>query len=218
MIPRLVLLTDRSQLRLGRGLVRTVRECADAGLSAVVVREHDLEPLARAALVGALASIPGLTVISSRIPDPAAHGLHLASYQDPPDACRAGWTLTHRHAGAQADHGPPEHRDGARPRPRSPWGRSCHSREEVARAADEGASWATLSPYAASGSKPGYGPSLPPDAFAGHRVPVLALGGIDVPTAAGALAAGAHGVAVMGAVMRAPDPAGLVAALLREIS
>ena len=49
-------------------------------------------------------------------------------------------------------------------------------------------------------------------------MPVLALGGIDVPTAAGALAAGAHGVAVMGAVMRAPAPAALVAALLREIS
>ncbi len=216
MIPRLVLLTDRSQLRLGRGLVRTVRECVDAGLSAVVVREHDLEPFARAALVRALVAIPGLTVISSRVPDATAHGLHLASFQTSPAvACRAGWTLTHRHAGGQADHGPPERSDD--PRQRRPWGRSCHSREDVARAAEEGASWVTLSPYAATTSKPGYGPSLPPDAFAGHPVPLLALGGIDARTAAGAVAAGAHGVAVMGAVMRAPDPAGLVAALLREV-
>jgi thiamine-phosphate pyrophosphorylase len=215
-IPRLVLLTDRSQLRLGRGLVRTVRECADAGLRAVVVREHDLEPSARAALVRALVSIPGLTVISSRIPDPAAHGLHLASHQAPPaHACHPEWTLPTRHSGCQADQGPPERRDDGRRR-RSAWGRSCHSRDDVARAADEGASWATLSPYAASASKPGYGPCLPPDAFAGHRVPVLALGGIDARTAAKARADGAHGVAVMGAVMRAPDPAGLVAALLRE--
>ena len=89
MIPRLVLLTDRSQLPLGRGLVRTVRECADAGLSAVIVREHDLERSARAALVRALVAIPGLTVISSRVPDQVAHGLHLASHQAPSaDAAR----------------------------------------------------------------------------------------------------------------------------------
>jgi thiamine-phosphate pyrophosphorylase len=215
-IPRLVLLTDRSQLGLGRGLVRTVRECADAGLAAVMVREHDLEPSARAALVRALASIPGLTVLSSRIPDPAAHGLHLASHQAPPAAHHAGWTLPTRDSGGQADHGPPERRDDVRRPPA--WGRSCHSRADVARATEQGAAWATLSPYAASASKPGYGPSLPTDAFAGHRVPVLALGGIDVPTAARARGAGAHGVAVMGAVMRAPDPASVVKSLLKELS
>ncbi|MDR7252196.1 thiamine-phosphate pyrophosphorylase [Nocardioides sp. BE266] len=185
MIPRLVLLTDRSQLRLGRGLVRTVRECAEAGLAAVVVREHDLEGPARAALVRALVAVPGLTVVSSRILEPAAHGLHLAAHQAPLPGVR--------------------------------WGRSCHSRADVGRAADAGASWATLSPYAVSASKPGYGPALPPEAYAGHPVPVLALGGIDVGNAADAVAAGAHGVAVMGAVMRAADPAGVVADLLREL-
>jgi len=183
-IPRLVLLTDRSQLRLGRGLVRTVRECADAGLRAVVVREHDLAPERRRALVRTLADIDGLRVLSSRITDSAAHGLHLAAHQPPPL--------------------------------RAQWGRSCHSRTDVARAAEQGASWVTLSPYAASGSKPGRTP-LPAAAFAGHSVPVLALAGIDVTNAAGALAAGAHGVAVMGAVMRAGEPAAVVADLLREM-
>lgn len=88
MIPRLVLLTDRSQLRPGRGLVRTVRECAAVGLRAVVVREHDLTPERRAVLVAALAGIDRLTVISSRIPDEAAHGLHLAAHQPPPRQAR----------------------------------------------------------------------------------------------------------------------------------
>ena len=37
-------------------------------------------------------------------------------------------------------------------------------------------------------------------------VPVLALGGIDAQNAAAMRNAGAHGVAVMGAVMRADDP------------
>lgn len=184
MVPRLVLLTDRSQLRLGRGLVRTVLECAAAGLEAVVVREHDLDPTSRHALVAGLADVDGLTVISSRIPDPAAHGLHLAAHQPPPvGGC---------------------------------WGRSCHTGEEVAAAAAQGAAWVTLSPYAASASKPGHGPTLPSDAFAGRPVPVLALGGIDVTNTAAARSAGAHGVAVMGAVMRAADPARVVAELLRE--
>jgi thiamine-phosphate pyrophosphorylase len=96
-------------------------------------------------------------------------------------------------------------------------GRSCHSREEVRRAAEEGATYATLSPYAVSWSKPGYGPPLPAEAFAGHPIPVLALGGIDPGNAAEAREAGAHGVAVMGAVMRADDPAATVHDLLEAI-
>ena len=212
-LPRLVLLTDRSQLRLGRGLARTVRECADAGLEAVVVREHDLEPARRRALVETLAGIDGLTVISSRIPDPAADGLHLASHRAAPTTTvtartRApGGSLAHRRVGGRSDTRSLE----------TPWGRSCHSRDDVADAAREGASWVTLSPYAATISKPGHGPALPASAYADHPVPVLALGGITAGRAAGAVAAGAHGVAVMGAVMRAADPAGEVAALLREL-
>jgi len=184
-IPRLVLLTDRSQLALGRGLSRTVTECVDAGLTAVVVREHDLEPAARAGLVRELTGLPGLTVISSRTHDDAAHGLHLAAHQPSP-----------RHGR---------------------WGRSCHSRDAVARAAAEGASWATLSPYAESASKPGRGSVLPSADLAGHPIPVLALSGIGPHNAADAVAAGAHGVAVMGAVMRAHEPAAVVADLLEVL-
>lgn len=186
MIPRLVVLTDRSQLGLGRGLVRTVSECASAGLRAVVVRELDLPRAARAALVRELARIPDLTVISSRIPDPSAHGLHASA-------------------------------DQAVPR-RGTWGRSCHSRDDVRRAAAQGAAWATLSPYAVSLSKPGHGPALAPGDFAGLPLPVLALAGVDAHNAGEAIAAGAHGVAVMGAVMRAADPAAVVGDLLRAVS
>jgi thiamine-phosphate pyrophosphorylase len=48
-------------------------------------------------------------------------------------------------------------------------------------------------------------------------VPVLALGGVDAANAASAREAGAHGVAVMGCVMRAADPAAVVRRLLREV-
>jgi thiamine monophosphate synthase len=46
---------------------------------------------------------------------------------------------------------------------------------------------------------------------------VFALGGITAANAAQARAAGAYGVAVMGAVMRADDPGAVVAALLGEV-
>ncbi len=184
MIARLVLLTDRSQLRLGRSLVQTVQECADAGLEAVIVREHDLPKAARSALVSRLARIDGLTVLSSRTWNPAAHGAHLAADQSP-------------------------RRD---PRP---WGKSCHSVADVRRAARAGAKWASLSPYGVSQSKPGHGPALPAQAYAGHDIPVWALGGVDVSNAADALAAGAYGVAVMGAVMRAESPRDVVAGLVK---
>jgi thiamine monophosphate synthase len=182
-LPRLLLLTDRSQLQLGRALVRTVAECAAAGLRAVVVREHDLPAATRAALVADLAAIDGLTVISSRIPDPAATAFHLSADQPVPDdtAC---------------------------------WGRSCHSAAEVRRAATDGASYATLSPYATTRSKPGYGPPLPAGAFADLPLPTFALGGITPSNASAARQAGAHGVAAMGEVMRADEPAAVVADLL----
>lgn len=111
------------------------------------------------------------------------------------------------------------HLPAAAPRPDAAlrWGRSCHSRAAVVRAAADGAWWATLSPYAASESKPGYGPPLPAAAWTGHGIPVFALGGIGPGNAASARTDGAYGIAVMGAVMRAEDPGAVVATLLREV-
>lgn len=97
------------------------------------------------------------------------------------------------------------------------WGRSCHSRADVVAAAAEGAWWATLSPYTLTASKPGHGPPLPTAAWARLPLPVFALGGITPADAADARRAGAWGVAVMGAVMRAEDPASVVAALVGAV-
>jgi thiamine-phosphate pyrophosphorylase len=69
--------------------------------------------------------------------------------------------------------------------------------------------YVTLSPIFPTVSKPGYGPALGAAgaaALAGD-VPWLGLGGVDSETrAAECAAAGASGIAVMGAVMRALDP------------
>jgi thiamine monophosphate synthase len=96
-------------------------------------------------------------------------------------------------------------------------GRFCHSQEELDSAA--GAEFATLSPIFPTRSKPGYGPPLGLAALArlcsAAALPVYALGGVETPERVhDCLAQGAAGVAVMGAIMRAPDPARTVKELV----
>jgi thiamine-phosphate pyrophosphorylase len=98
-------------------------------------------------------------------------------------------------------------------------GRSCHSIEELETAGDEGFDYATLSPVFPTPSKPGYGPALGVEglrrgAAAVPGLPVVALGGVTAGNAAACVDAGAAGVAVMGAVMAAPDPYAVVREIL----
>ncbi|GIJ80468.1 thiamine-phosphate pyrophosphorylase [Micromonospora phaseoli] len=88
-------------------------------------------------------------------------------------------------------------------------GRSCHDEAELRRLSSE--DYVTLSPVYPTRTKPGYGPPLLPEGLAELirrcPVPALALGGIEYPTQVRAcVQAGATGVAVLGTVMRAPDP------------
>lgn len=89
----------------------------------------------------------------------------------------------------------------------------CHSVAEVRAAA--GAAYVTISPVAPTISKPGYGPALGADGVraaveAAGDLPVFALGGVTPENARSFLDAGAHGVAVMGPVLRATDPLAVV--------
>jgi thiamine-phosphate pyrophosphorylase len=100
---------------------------------------------------------------------------------------------------------------------------SAHGQDEALAAADDGADAVTLSPIFASASKPGYGPALGLERLAriaaASPLPVVALGGIEDEAGAWAcLEAGAAAIAVMGAVMRAPDPTALFARLARATS
>ena len=97
-------------------------------------------------------------------------------------------------------------------------GVSAHSLAEAAEAERDGADYVTLSPVFITPSKPGYGPALGEagmrEAAAKLTIPFVALAGVTDQNADLCIAAGAAGVAVMGSVMRAADPASVVAATL----
>jgi thiamine-phosphate pyrophosphorylase len=100
-------------------------------------------------------------------------------------------------------------------------GRSCHDASDVDRATAEGVDYLTVSPVFATASKPGYGPPLGLGRLAAlcrrTTVGVYALGGVTAGNVAACRTAGAAGVAVMGEVMRAQDPARAVADILRRV-
>jgi thiamine-phosphate pyrophosphorylase len=190
-LPPLLALTDRHQLPPGRDLVGTVARSAEAGLETVILRELDLPEPERADLAGALAV--HVRVVSARTRLHGTCGIHLHATQSVADARGVGLH-----------------------------GRSCHTREEVRRAVGAGADYVTLGPVAASTSKPGYGPPLTPQQVceavtAASGTPVFALGGVEVHHVAATRAAGVHGVAVMGALMRSDDPAAVVTDLLSAL-
>ncbi len=98
---------------------------------------------------------------------------------------------------------------------------SCHNGAELARAEAAHARFALLAPIFNPTSKP---PERPPlgleglRALAGDvRLPVVALGGLDASHVRGALGAGAHGVAVLGAILGAADPAAALGAALAAL-
>jgi thiamine-phosphate pyrophosphorylase len=95
-------------------------------------------------------------------------------------------------------------------------GRSCHGVPQLSTE-----DYVTLSPIYPTETKPGYGPTLGPTraaALAG-AVPWLALGGVHSAQRAAACAtAGAAGIAVLGAVMRAADPESVTRALVEAFT
>lgn len=100
-------------------------------------------------------------------------------------------------------------------------GASVHDLQEAERATAAGADYLLLAPIFATQSKR---PHRAPIGLAGlkaiaavSRVPVIALGGMTPSRAAACLQAGAAGVAAMGAIMRAADPAVATAAFLKAM-
>lgn len=98
-------------------------------------------------------------------------------------------------------------------------GATCRDRASVERAAADGAAYVGFGPVFATSSKAGLPAPLGPDAVAGASgvLPLLAIGGITVGRVAQVVDAGAHGVAVLGAIWREPDPVRAAKELVREL-
>ncbi len=195
-------ITDRTQFPGGeperrRRLLQKIVEAARAGVDYVQLREKDLsarelESLAREAVqVVRVNRKPGTEngerrtglLINSRS-DVAlvcrADGVHLRSDDISPSDVRLVWKR--RGAGAPA---------------RVVIGVSCHSVQDVRRAASQGADFAVLAPVFEKHNAPGFHTA----GLEGLRracrekIPVFALGGITMATAPVCLEAGAAGIA-----------------------
>ncbi|WP_229706083.1 thiamine phosphate synthase [Micromonospora sonchi] len=218
-----MLLTDRREV-VGRGpLVEVVAAAVAGGVRWVVLRELDLPRTERLALAAELrpilAEAGGILAVAG--PDPLldnaiATATAVREVAVPRAAvtarCIAGaHPLVALHLSAGGPYPPPD---------ADMVGRSCHDEAELRRLSTE--DYVTLSPVFPTRTKPGYGPPLLPEGLAElirlSPVPAIALGGIETPAQVRAcVEAGAAGVAVLGAIMRAPDPEQTAAALTNAL-
>ncbi|MGC4099043.1 MAG: thiamine phosphate synthase [Nitrospira sp.] len=188
---RLLLVTDRTQSG-GRPLPVLIRQAVDAGLSAVQLRERDLStgellPLAREVqAITAAHAVPLL--VNDRVDLMMAlnlHGVHLRSDSLP--------SLSVRQLIGS----------------RGLIGVSTHSVEDVRRANQNGADYVVFGPVFETASKRSFGPPLGLDLLAEScrqsAIPVFAIGGITCERVRGVRRAGAHGVAVIGALLTRDD-------------
>ena len=193
-MPRLLLLASPSRSHLP--LPDLAREAVAGGADAVLVRAPDLASEALRALAEPLATVlaGGAALLVSRevgVARALGCGVHL-----PERGGSAGAAREVLGPGALV-------------------GRSVHSANAAADAASDGADYLLAGHCFPTTSHPGQ-PPIGPDglrAIAAARSPVLAIGGIDAGNAAAAIRAGAAGVAVLGAIGEAADPARAAAAI-----
>jgi thiamine-phosphate pyrophosphorylase len=188
-LPRILVITDRIQVRTAvEDVVREI--CGNAGATWILLRERDLPPLERRHMAERLRVITndcGAKLSISRdatlAADIGADGVHVQKVMDV---------------------------SGIRAQLPKGWiGVSAHNLSEVRAAKEVGADYVTLSPIFPTESKPGYGPPLGLETIreaAKIGIPILALGGVTPRSAHACMEAGAHGLAIMGTVMRSKNP------------
>ena len=188
---RLYIVTDRQQTA-GRSLEEVLVAAAQGGAGAVQLREKDLSArelyALGARLQEALAPYHIPLFINDRL-DVAlaldAAGVHLAGHSLPTAQAR-------RVLG-----------------PHKLIGVSTHSVAEAQQAAAEGADFVVFGPVFATPSKLAYGPpqgiQLLASVVRQVAIPVLAIGGIDQTNVSQVMHTGAYGVAMIRAVLAAPD-------------
>jgi thiamine-phosphate pyrophosphorylase len=199
----LYLITDRHQTA-GRPLLPLLDRAMSAGVKAVQLREKDLGTKPLVELAGEVLSLTrkhgGLLFINDRVDlvmALGADGVHLRSDSMPVQAAR-------RVLG-------PDRLIGA----------SVHSVEEVLKAETEGADFAVLGPIYDTPSKRLHGNPIGLRSLEGasqqSHIPVFAIGGISLPRVQEVRRAGAHGVALISAILLAEDVQSATGFLLRAL-
>jgi thiamine-phosphate pyrophosphorylase len=200
----LYLVTDRKQTG-GRDLAEVVAQALAGGVRAIQLREKDLQTVEVYRLAERLLALTRETgaalIVNDRV-DVAmalgADGVHLARKSLPPKDARAlvgpGMLL----------------------------GISCHSMEDVREAVEGGVDFLVLGPIFETPSKAPYGAPLTPAILRQARevcdLPMLAIGGVNATRVPEVIQAGADGVAVISAVLTAPDPAAATRDLLAAVT
>ncbi len=197
-------MTDRHQTG-GRDLLEVVARALQGGVRAVQLREKDLATrdlyhlaeglLAMTRAAGAALLINDRVDVAMAL---SADGVHLTRRSLPPKETRgllgAGKLV----------------------------GVSCHSLAEIREAEDGGVDFVVLGPIFEAPSKAAFGPPLRTTALQQARavtsLPILAIGGINPLRVPEVMAAGANGVAVISAVMAAPNPGAATAELLAGVA
>lgn len=188
MLPRLLLVTDRSRTR-GRELARQVALAVDGGVRFVLVREPDLQSEALAGVIRSLQALlpPGVLITVHEDREAAectGVGLHLS--------------------GSKLEAAP---RGGTGPRP---FGRSAFDEDDARRAAGSGADYVILGGSPPPGGAPENHDSLVERvrraSLSIRPIPLYAIGGVSVSRIPELLHAGAHGVAVCGELISANHP------------
>ena len=200
--PPLLLITDRHQ---ARGDICDIAEAVfSAGCRWLSLREKDLpqaqqvellrELLGRAQQFQAKVTLHGDPALAQRA---RAHGVHLS----------AGSDLAEARGVLGKD---------------ALIGLSVHGVEEARNVDVKCVDYVIAGPVFETQSKPGYGPALGSEGLAliaaACPVPVVAIGGIDPQNASDCRLSGAAGIAVMGGVMRAENPAEVVAQLIGALA
>jgi thiamine-phosphate pyrophosphorylase len=200
--PPLLLVTDRRQAR--RPLKDVVADALQAGCRWTSLREKGLPQDEQILLARTLAALV------------RGHGGQLMLHGEAELARLAGADGVHLSAGV----------DPARARaligPGKLIGVSIHTVTEAEAIDPALVDYAAAGPAFETASKPGYGPEIGRKGLLeitrAARVPVLAIGGINSARVGELVAAGAAGIAVMGGVMRAADPAQEVRALIATLA
>ena len=201
---RLMLVTDRTQTG-GRSLPALIRQAVNAGLPAVQLRERDLSTGELHALAREIQSMTAPRavplIVNDRVDLALAlnmDGVHLRANSVPVSVAR-------RLVGADRLVGV-----------------STHSIGEVEQANRDGADYVLFGPVFDTPSKRLFGPPVGLEALAEvcrrSAIPVFAVGGVTSASAPDVRRAGAHGVAVIGAILTRDDAAAATRDLLVSLT